>query len=120
RRAYPSARPGSDQRRMVARGGLLRRSFPAGQGALRRAALPHAAARKGRAQALWTFRGAVQRSRNQTRPGRVGYGLAQLPVVERRDPDLEKRPVQNSVEHLRDALVLLKECGIKRSTLQVF
>jgi uncharacterized protein (DUF849 family) len=27
---------------------------------------------------------------------------------------------ENSVEHLRDALVLLQECGIKRSTLQVF
>ena len=27
---------------------------------------------------------------------------------------------ENSIEHLRDALALLKECGIKRSTLQVF
>ncbi len=27
---------------------------------------------------------------------------------------------ENSVEHLRDALALLKECGIRRSTLQVF
>ena len=27
---------------------------------------------------------------------------------------------ENSIEHLRDALAALKECGIKRSTLQVF